>query len=132
MGHRLATAGRSRDQAALARRLPSSLTLGRALRNIGPRRRVRRLVRRSLGGGGSFSEGGSLGEVGTQVPYKVQLRTLGNLGVEKTDTLVDVGVYRVVRLGEVARGKESVTNMFHVVLANGIGKYRKQILNAEA
>ena len=69
MGHRLATAGRSRDQAALARRLPSSLTLGRALRNIGPRRRVRRLVRRSLGGGGNFSEGGSYGEVGTHAPY---------------------------------------------------------------
>jgi len=77
---------------------------------------------------------GSPGALETR-PYRAgptRPSTSRNLGVEKTDTLIDVGVYRVVGLGEVTRGKEGVTNMFHVVLADGIGKYRKQILNAEA
>ena len=54
-----------------------------------------------------------------------------HLRVEVTDTFVDVGIYRVIRLGEIPGGKKGVTNMLHVVLADRIGKYRKQIFNTE-
>jgi hypothetical protein len=51
---------------------------------------------------------------------------------QKADPLVDVGVHRMVGPEQVARIEQRLASVFHVVRADGVGKNRQQVLNAQA
>ena len=53
-------------------------------------------------------------------------------GVEVADALVHVGVDRVVRQREVAGGEQRLPHVLHVVVADGVGEDRQQVVDAEA
>ena len=51
--------------------------------------------------------------------------------VQVPDSLVDVGVNGMIRLGKITRRKEGPPNMFHVVVADGVRENREQIIDPE-
>jgi hypothetical protein len=50
---------------------------------------------------------------------------------EVADPFVDVGIYRVVRLGKVAGSEEGPPNMLHVVVADRVCKNWQQVVDSE-
>jgi hypothetical protein len=50
--------------------------------------------------------------------------------VEEANPLIDIGIDGVIRLGKVARVKQSLANCLQVVLADCVGEDRQQIVDA--
>src|SRR5436190_20109236 len=53
-------------------------------------------------------------------------------GMQKADPLIYVRVDGMVRLGEVASVKDGLTHVFGIVVANGVGEDRQQVIDTES
>ena len=51
--------------------------------------------------------------------------------VQVPDSLVDVGVNGMIRLGKITWRKKGPPNMFHVVVADCVGENWQQVVNPE-
>src|SRR5688572_12946254 len=82
-------------------------------------------------GMGTILRSAESGGWGNASPSIASVLRIPAVGLEIPDALVDVSVDRMIRLRQVPRVEQCLAHMLRVVAADGIGKNRHQVVDAD-